>query len=111
MLIALTMYSLYTSQEFTFMRLLVFLMAISGSSAAAFSSQFSYEWPWLPVISGLSATIFGSYVAYDTQLIASGNSHSLSQDDYIIAALLIYVDILMLFLEFLKLFGGKGSSQ
>ena len=51
--------------------------------------------------------VFAIYVVYDTQLIASGKSHSISYDDYIIAALLLYVDILMLFLEFLKLFGGR----
>ena len=41
--------------------------------------------------------VFGIYVVYDTQLIASGKSHSIGYDDYIIAALLLYVDILMLF--------------
>ena len=44
-------------------------------------------------------------------MIASGESHSISYDDHIIAALLIYIDILMLFLEFLKLFGGKTQAK
>ena len=42
-LIALTLYSIYASHDLSFMRVLVFLMTVSGSGAAAFSSCFSFE--------------------------------------------------------------------
>ena len=42
-LIALTLYSIYASHDLSFMRVLVFFMTVSGSSAAAFSSCFSFE--------------------------------------------------------------------
>ena len=59
----------------------------------------------------MAVVVFGLYTVYDTQLIAGGKSHSLDFDDHILAALLLYVDILMLLLEFLKLFGGKTGTN
>ena len=45
---------------------------------------------------------------YDTQLIAGGKKHQLSMDDYIVGPLLLYIDIMMLFLELIKLFGDRN---
>ena len=110
-LVGLTGYAYYTSQDFSIMRTLVYLLGIAGFTAGALSSYFSYEQWWYPIAQALCVVAFGTYIVYDTSLIAAGKSHSLGYDDYIIAALLIYVDILMLFLEFLKLFGGKTDSK
>ena len=46
---------------------------------------------------------YGFYIIYDTQLIVGGRKHELSYDDYIIGALMLYVDIIGLFLELLEL--------
>jgi len=42
------------------------------------------------------------YILYDTQMIFGGYQHSFELDDYILAALNIYVDIIILFLKLLK---------
>ena len=63
---------------------------------------------WHPFVSAILVVFYGLYLIYDTQLIAGGRQHSLSYDDYIVGALLIYVDIMMLFLELLRLFGDRG---
>ena len=58
-------------------------------------------------MSAIMVIIYGLYVIYDTQLIAGGGQHELSMDDYVIGAMILYVDIMMMFLELLRLFGDR----
>lgn len=46
----------------------------------------------------IAAIIFGLYIVYDTQLIIGTKNFKYSIDDYIIAALELYVDIIGLFI-------------
>lgn len=48
-------------------------------------------------------TLYGFYLIYDTQLITGGKSHELSIDDYILASMMIYIDIIVIFLRILKI--------
>ncbi|CAJ1445306.1 unnamed protein product [Effrenium voratum] len=61
------------------------------------------------VYAGLGALIFSFYIILDTQLIVGGkhNKHRFSIDDYCMAAINIYVDIIQLFLFLLELFGNR----
>lgn len=61
------------------------------------------------IIAGCGALIFSMYIVYDTQLIVGGKHHSgqFEVDDYVIAAINIYLDILNLFLFLLQLFGER----
>jgi len=53
------------------------------------------------------ALIFSCYLVYDIQLMMGGNhSYSLSPEEYIFAALNIYLDIVNLFLYILLIFAG-----
>jgi len=47
--------------------------------------------------------LYGVYLVYDTQLIVGDKRYELSVDDYIIGAIIIYVDIIVLFLRLLQL--------
>jgi len=53
--------------------------------------------------------IFVVYTIYDTQMIIGGEhkAHQFSIDDYVFAALNIYLDIIQLFLRMLRLFGKR----
>ena len=62
---------------------------------------------WHPFILAVLVVVYGLYLIYDTQLITCGKSHSLSYDDYILGSLLVYIDIMLIFLELLRLFGGR----
>lgn len=53
--------------------------------------------------------IFGFYIIYDTQLIAGGRYQELTYDDYVIGSLLLYVDIVGLFLLLLCLCGTNKN--
>ena len=59
---------------------------------------------------GLAILLFGFYLIVDTQLIKGGGQESLSEDDYIIGALIIYIDIISLFIQILSLLANlKGD--
>ena len=47
------------------------------------------------------------YVVIDTQMIMKNRKYGISYDDYIIGALILYLDFIQLFLEILRLFGDR----
>ena len=47
--------------------------------------------------------LYGIYIIYDTKLIMGGNNFGLELDDYILGAMLIYIDIIILFLRILRI--------
>lgn len=54
------------------------------------------------IISVIVICFYGVYLIYDTQLIMGGHRFELSLDDYIVAALVIYIDIIVLFIRILR---------
>jgi hypothetical protein len=57
---------------------------------------------------GLGALIFSFYIVYDTQLIIGGkHANQFSIDDYCMAAISLYMDIIQLFLFLLQLLGQR----
>ena len=59
-------------------------------------------------ISGIFAVIYGLFLIFDTQMVLGKGQYSLSVDDYVVGAMIIYMDIMMLFLELLKIFGDRS---
>ncbi|XP_035215340.1 protein lifeguard 3-like isoform X3 [Stegodyphus dumicola] len=57
------------------------------------------------VYAGLGATVFTLYLAYDTQLILGGRKYELSPEEYIMAVIQLYIDIVYIFLNILILIG------
>ena len=56
----------------------------------------------------MGAVIFSLYIIYDTQIMLGGNhKYSLSPEEYIFAALNLYLDIINLFMYLLSIFGGS----
>ena len=55
----------------------------------------------------VGALIFSLYIVYDTQLMMGGkHKYSLSPEEYIFAALNIYLDIINLFMYILMIVGA-----
>lgn len=113
MVFALTFYALVTKTDFTMCGglLSVLLFTIFGASIL----NYFLKIPWLNVgITIASLILFSMYLIYDTQLIAGGKHQragQLSSDDYIIGAMMLYIDIVMLFLEILKLLGENNNNK
>ena len=110
--VALTAFAMFTKADFTmcgpFMcwaLLIICTISITMSIVCMFCWQF-YE-VWYPFACGLGVIIYGIFLICDTQMIIGGRRYQLSIDDYIVGALILYLDIIMIFLELLKLFGRK----
>ena len=103
----LTVYALTTDKDFTYASgaLYLFSVALLGCTFMAIfmpSNQIIRI-----VISGVSVIIFGLYLIFDVQMIAGGHHCEFTLDDYVIAAMQVYLDIIMLFLHILRLIGTK----
>ena len=108
--LALTLFAVQTKFDFTgwgpyllvaTLVLLVFgliLLFVKDSSGTA-----------QKIYAGIGALLFSMYLVYDTQLIVGGShrKHQFSVDDYAVAAICLYIDIIQLFMYILALFGDR----
>jgi len=107
MVITLILYAKYTKRDFTIYGgvLFVFLTCIIfGSFFLLFFNISVFEF----IITICTIICFSGYIIYDTQLILGKRSKEFSIDDYILAALNLYLDIVNLFIEILSLFGERN---
>ena len=105
--IALTAYACMTKTDFTVCGGFCVILSMVMFTLILSMMFFSFAVWWHPFVSGLLVIFYGLFLIYDTQMIAGGRKYELSLDDYIIGALILYIDIIMIFLELLKLFGNN----
>lgn len=109
---ALSAYACCTKSDFTGCGpyLMCALFAMIGVSFM-FSLVFAFGGAvpsWLHTAYALGgAVLFSFYIVYDTQLILGQGKHAISIDDYVFAALNLYLDVINLFLYILSLFGDR----
>jgi len=101
MTVGLTLYAVFTKTDFTAWHGLMFILCITAlmlsfAGLLLGASRMGKAW-----IAGAFVIIYGLYLIYDTQLICDNHTYSLSLDDYVVGALLLYVDIVMLFIHLL----------
>jgi hypothetical protein len=114
--IGITLYTKYSGTDFSSIRQLLtgnhyIIMLGIGSSfimVAMFISIASF-WLKIPFLSGLIALgmsiIYPLYLIYDTQMILDNVKHSLSLDQYVLGSLFLYIDVIGIFLDILRLLG------
>lgn len=110
MVLSLTLYAFCTKEDIT----------VSGGSIPIVSTVFAFvtiyyifnrdDSTWGMVYCGLGAILFGLYLIYDTyRVIGGGESfgshYELGSEDYILAVMILYLDIINLFLFILRLLG------
>lgn len=63
------------------------------------------------VYSCLGALIFSIFLVYDTQLMIGGENHkySISPEEYVFAALNLYIDVIQIFLMILRILGSSRN--
>jgi len=61
------------------------------------------------VYAGLIALLFSMYLVYDTQQIVGGRKHEISPEEHIYGAVILYVDIMQIFMALLSLVGSSDS--
>mmetsp|Transcript_34039 Transcript_34039/g.81695 ORF Transcript_34039/g.81695 Transcript_34039/m.81695 type:complete len:254 (+) Transcript_34039:91-852(+) len=119
LVLALSLFALQTTYDFTgfmpYLFALVCSLCLFGLVMSIFAWTGALSTGAFKVLNmiyaGLGAVIFSFYIIFDTQLIVGGkhNKFRFSIDDYCMAAINIYVDIIQLFLFLLQLLGDRRN--
>ena len=92
----MTLYAFTTKVDFNIMRGMIFVFAMAIMWFFILSLCFGY---WMTTLwSCIAVCLYGLFLLCDTQLIIKKGRHGLSIDDYIAGAMLIYSDIIMIFI-------------
>ncbi|XP_016974261.1 protein lifeguard 1 [Drosophila rhopaloa] len=107
--LGLTLFALQTRYDFTMMGgilvscliiLLLFGILTMFVGGGLFTTLYA----------SLSALLFSVYLVYDTQLMLGGrHRYSISPEEYIFAALNLYMDVINIFLDILQVIGGSDT--
>ncbi|CAD8107025.1 unnamed protein product [Paramecium primaurelia] len=100
--ILLTIYAWRTKTDYSALGHLCFVLSASLLIMCIVGLFVRNIWFQL-FICTICVIIYGGYIIFDTQLIIGNHSNYLSIDDYIIAAMLLYIDIVILFLRILEI--------
>ena len=104
--VSLTIYAWRTKKDFT-----VFGGTLFTALVLLFFSSIIYLFIRIPLLHLLitygGLILFAIYLIYDTQLLIGSGKVSFSEDDYILAAINLYLDVVILFLKILSIFGEK----
>ena len=108
MVSCLTVYAFATKNDFSTMG--AFLFTALSMLIVASIIQIFVRIPLLYLIEIYGGLIiFCLYLIYDVQLIAGKGAVKFSEDDYILAAINLYLDIIGIFVRILAIFGTRDS--
>ncbi|XP_070537004.1 protein lifeguard 1-like [Ptychodera flava] len=100
--IGVTIFCMQTKYDFTALIGIAFVLTLAVL-LFGFISIFTYNNIMDTVIGLICALLLVLWLAIDTQLICGGKKHELSPEEYIMAALCLYIDIVYLFLIILSI--------
>ena len=107
--VSLTVYAMTTEKDFTYYGGMLFVCSVALFFVGIFM-MFTNN-PILHIIfAGFGVCLYGLYLIYDTQLIVGKKTHELTVDDYILGALFIYLDVVMIFLYVLEILSDLTKS-
>jgi FtsH-binding integral membrane protein len=90
------------------------LVSLLGSALIGSVLNMFFKIPLLEnLLAGFFAIMAATYIAYDTQMIVGGKHHkrSFRKNEYIIASLSLYQDVVMLFVELLEILKRMEESK
>ena len=58
----------------------------------------------------IMVVVFGVYLVIDTQMIIGEKKYEINDEDYVLGALILYLDIIMLFIYILRIIGNKDRN-
>ena len=91
----------FTLRDFMFLWGILFV-AVFAFMTMGIISIFTWWSPFLTnLYCALGVIVFGIYLVWDTKIIVGGERLGLSLDDYVVGALLLYIDIIQIFLYIL----------
>ncbi|XP_071034899.1 protein lifeguard 1 [Parasteatoda tepidariorum] len=106
--LGLTAFAFQTKYDFTMMGGFLFV-ALLCFVIFGFLAIFLHDRIVQLVYACVGALIFSMYLVYDTQLLIGGHhKYSISPEEYIFAALNLYLDIINLFIYILQIIGSRN---
>ncbi|KAL4498014.1 hypothetical protein ABPG72_014871 [Tetrahymena utriculariae] len=109
--ILLFLYACTTKKDITIMNSLFFLL-ISSISLVSLINFFFFKIELLAMlIQFATVLIYSLYLIYDIQLIMGNKTLQLDIDNYILGSLMIYVDIVQIFLKILQILGKQEEKE
>lgn len=105
--VGLTLFALQTKWDFTMLSGTLFSCLLVLVLASFIFAVFPTNGIGSVIFSSLGALLFSVYLVYDVQLIVGGGKYELGPDDYVQAALSVYLDIINLFLFILRLVSSR----
>lgn len=106
----LTLFAVQTKYDFTGcgMFLCVASMLVLLFGLVAMIISFFTVIPILQLVyAALIALLFSMYLVYDTQQIVGGRKHEIGAEEYIYGSIILYMDIMNIFLSMLQLTGSS----
>lgn len=103
MVASLTIYAITTKNDITIQGGLIFILFAAFFLFGIFGIFIHYRL-FHVILALIGVIIFSIYIIYDTQLIMGNRREMIEVDDYILGAFMLYVDIINIFLELLKIF-------
>ena len=101
-IITLSIYSYYSKTDFTILGGNFFVTLNLFMISSCLRILFGIEYSKL-IINGCCLIIFSTYIIYDTQLILGNQREKFNNNDYVLAAMCLYIDIINLFIEMIKI--------
>lgn len=100
------MYAIFTPSDFTIKWGIIIVIFVAMLMLGIFSLFI-----WSPFLDNLYCSlgvlVFGIYLVIDTQMIVGGKRLEISMDDYVVGALILYLDIIQIFLYLLEILSKK----
>ena len=105
--VAITVYAITTKTDFTLCGPILFILGFLFATMSLMGFLFGFHQNLFFTVFGVF--LFSFYLLVDTQMIIGGKNrtYKISQDDYILASVALYLDIINLFLYILRLLGDR----
>jgi FtsH-binding integral membrane protein len=105
--LACTFYALTTKNDFTILGSMAWLVVSALLFCIIIMAVTHFTFFLYDLLIAFCVFLFGIYLIVDVQMIVGSGRWKLSVDDYILGALILFVDIITIFLYLLSLFGGR----
>lgn len=106
MCLGLMLYAMTTETDFTMSGGLLFVAGLT-MLAVGIMVSFTHNKTAHVIYSALSVILLGVYLIYDIQLLVGNKTNSLSYDDYILGSVMIYTDIVGIFIHILQILNSS----
>lgn len=105
----LSLYACFTKNDFTKWYSGLFWALLGALVASIFFIIFYSNRIILIVVTFFIVVVVSLYLIADTQAIMGGNRYAISLDDYVLAVMLLFTDIITIFVNLLSLFGESRN--